>query len=59
VRDVSRKCVVLAVVRPFVARLRKMANTWDDEEFAACDVDPVVDELTDTSACRQVSALTA
>jgi hypothetical protein len=65
--DLSHKCVVIAavtmrVVRPFGARLRTAANTlwpWDDKEFAACDVDPVVGELTDTSACRQVSALTA
>jgi len=55
--DFSRKCIVTAavtvkVVRLFVARLRTTANIlwpWDDEEFAACDVDVVVDELTDTS----------
>jgi hypothetical protein len=43
--EVSSRCVVIlvALVRLFVARLRKTVNTlwpWDDKEFGACDVDP-------------------
>jgi hypothetical protein len=40
----------VTLVRPFAARLRKTADTlwpWDDEAFAAGEVDPVIDELTD------------
>lgn len=47
--------VMVTLGRPFAARLRKTANKlwpWDGKELAACDVDPVTDELRDTSSVR-------